>query len=884
MPPSSRKARTVPSSRAIPAAILETRDEDYVPSDEEDDDEDEPSDDDEIEEPIRHSTQASSSTRRKRTIPVDDDEAEDGEEDSFHGQRRPRRAASRPSPSRRQEQRRRRRAIAEEEEEDGDGNEDGEDAAETAYDEQEDDDAAWVRANGNEATDDITGEQLQTRHVVWRSPDGSLVMRFNLSTMRKVAARAREWRMPPHFRTPIDQPMREQIARKFGTRALMPVWDGLGSSGGGSGYGGGGADGYLEASIGSSSSQDRTFFERLAEWEARRLSDVHNLYVCPICLLWLKSLKPETETEGVEASGEPAGRDGDEETAQAVEVPSPRRARSGGGGAIGSSAAAASSAQPSGSRRKRRRIIDSDDEEVVAEMSPEAGRPSVGRAAGEVDGEGDDGGKGTDDEGEGEGEEEPEGESVGEGEGVDVDEDDEDDDLAVYDPLSVLYGSRSIFAWHQRHGLPPEVGAAQCCFRKQSDLNLHLRHGHCLTPKVMRGTRERLGAYQIRGGDGLVHKYLSSLATSTTLSESQRRRAMSDGHVRGYWVSTITDVASTVDADEAGWFSRAALYLALYDEVEAQSRGALIVQADEALFGQRLATTSGASLSEARRSRPSGAASVAEARVFGMDAWRRLGFGGGDDDDLKNFMANDDEEEEEEGDGGGGGEMSHMALHMRHALGEESESGAGEDGEDDADEGEEEEGDEEEEDDDEGEHVEDDEIEARRREYEDDEDDEEGSAEDDEGIVTRRIEYDDELDDLDRAELMLKRRKKAAKRGTPMPPGAVGGSSGGGDSSRSRRASRREMSFPMRGRAVADSGATSSSARDGAPSAAAARSKKRVIEESDDEAEEHEQLQQLRSELEAERERGAELRRKLQAAQHAKRWNRGRPSLRDSED
>ena len=70
MPPSSRKARTVPSSRAIPAAILETRDEDYVPSDEEDDDEDEPSDDDEIEEPIRHSTQASSSTRRKRTIPV----------------------------------------------------------------------------------------------------------------------------------------------------------------------------------------------------------------------------------------------------------------------------------------------------------------------------------------------------------------------------------------------------------------------------------------------------------------------------------------------------------------------------------------------------------------------------------------------------------------------------------------------------------------------------------------------------------------------------------------------------------------------------------------------------------------------------------------------
>ena len=40
-----------------------------------------------------------------------------------------------------------------------------------------------------------------------------------------------------------------------------------------------------------------SFFERVAEFDARRMSDVHNLYACPICLLWLRSLKPKDPEE-----------------------------------------------------------------------------------------------------------------------------------------------------------------------------------------------------------------------------------------------------------------------------------------------------------------------------------------------------------------------------------------------------------------------------------------------------------------------------------------------------------------------------------------------------------------------------------------------------------
>lgn len=77
-------------------------------------------------------------------------------------------------------------------------------------------DMKFVKRKGDDAKDEITDELLTSRHVVWRSPDGSTTMRFNLSTMRKIAARQHQWVDPPHFRQPMSEQMRSQIRVKFG--------------------------------------------------------------------------------------------------------------------------------------------------------------------------------------------------------------------------------------------------------------------------------------------------------------------------------------------------------------------------------------------------------------------------------------------------------------------------------------------------------------------------------------------------------------------------------------------------------------------------------------------------------------------------------------------
>ena len=69
-----------------------------------------------------------------------------------------------------------------------DEEEDDEDAGD------DDEDERYVHAHGEAATDEITGERLSAKHVVWRSPDGSSTIRFNLSTLRKIAVRAGAWR------------------------------------------------------------------------------------------------------------------------------------------------------------------------------------------------------------------------------------------------------------------------------------------------------------------------------------------------------------------------------------------------------------------------------------------------------------------------------------------------------------------------------------------------------------------------------------------------------------------------------------------------------------------------------------------------------------------
>jgi hypothetical protein len=66
----------------------------------------------------------------------------------------------------------------------------------------------------------------------------------------------------------------------------------------------------------------------------------------------------------------------------------------------------------------------------------------------------------------------------------------------------------------------------------------------------------------MRGGDGLVHRFVGS--------QLEGRGAPSEGHVRRYWVQNLAGLGMAYEDDGDGWFARASLYLALYAEVEAQ--------------------------------------------------------------------------------------------------------------------------------------------------------------------------------------------------------------------------------------------------------------------------------------------------------------------------
>ena len=120
------------------------------------------------------------------------------------------------------------------------------------------------------ALDEITKDELLKLHIVWRSPDGSSTLRFNLSTMKKIAHRAGEWRQPPHFRAKMSEALERQIRRKWGDRALR-----LAAPDGGS-------------SSSQAAANDDGFAWQFAEWQYKRLSEVGDLHACPICMLWLK--------------------------------------------------------------------------------------------------------------------------------------------------------------------------------------------------------------------------------------------------------------------------------------------------------------------------------------------------------------------------------------------------------------------------------------------------------------------------------------------------------------------------------------------------------------------------------------------------------------------
>ena len=138
-----------------------------------------------------------------------DDDADDEDEGEVVGRTRRRASAQPPAPAEED--------SSEEEAEEADADRCGEEDEEGGKDPEDDEvyvddgeDMRFVKAHGESATDEITGDFLSPRHVVWRSPDGSSVMRFNLSTLRKVAARAGGWRAPPHFRAAMEEELCSQ--------------------------------------------------------------------------------------------------------------------------------------------------------------------------------------------------------------------------------------------------------------------------------------------------------------------------------------------------------------------------------------------------------------------------------------------------------------------------------------------------------------------------------------------------------------------------------------------------------------------------------------------------------------------------------------------------
>ena len=65
-----------------------------------------------------------------------------------------------------------------------------------------------------------------------------------------------------------------------------------------------------------------------------------------------------------------------------------------------------------------------------------------------------------------------------------------------------------------------------------SNPKAHLRYAHGCESEEISFVNERLHGYVMRGGDGLVHRYVGS--------QLEGRVAPTEGHVRRYWLPTPT--------------------------------------------------------------------------------------------------------------------------------------------------------------------------------------------------------------------------------------------------------------------------------------------------------------------------------------------------------
>eukprot|EP01047_Picozoa_sp_COSAG01_P065878 COSAG01_NODE_8982_length_2595_cov_1.573718_2_plen_386_part_00 len=127
-------------------------------------------------------------------------------------------------------------------------------------------DMPWWTREGD-GKDEITDEPLAHPHVIWRSPDGSSEMRFNFTTLQKIALTKGAWVQPPHFREPMEPELKEQIVNKFSESALqLPRGN---------------------SAVQMQGQSLESFLVQYRGWLCRRLSNLCDLHVCPICYTWL---------------------------------------------------------------------------------------------------------------------------------------------------------------------------------------------------------------------------------------------------------------------------------------------------------------------------------------------------------------------------------------------------------------------------------------------------------------------------------------------------------------------------------------------------------------------------------------------------------------------
>lgn len=139
-------------------------------------------------------------------------------------------------------------------------------------------------------TDPITQLPLDKLHVDWVSPDGSLRMCYNLSTLRQIAAVNSRWMQPPHFRTPMELPLVVQIQTKFKVDATVyKPHDDDGDDDAVGLEGGGGGSAAARRAVGdviteiSYSERHRALLDSFFSTHMRG-----DFFVCPVCYHWLE--------------------------------------------------------------------------------------------------------------------------------------------------------------------------------------------------------------------------------------------------------------------------------------------------------------------------------------------------------------------------------------------------------------------------------------------------------------------------------------------------------------------------------------------------------------------------------------------------------------------